>query len=122
MPIGLVVLHWSDREGMVIEADYPKGIGISSKLSGPTLLQIYNMHFSGKEAGVIGLTLEDVNFVSYSAGIDSRDFIALLLNLLENQEDFEEKLIDVSNKILDNLDEDKYIEMLPSLYEELIKI
>ena len=117
---GILVLKWTDQVGMVIKADYPKGVG--SALSPATLLHIYNMHFSGKGAGVVGLTIESANFSSYSPGLECRDFVAIILNLLENPDDYEEKLIEISKKILDNLKDDKYIEMLPSLFEEFSSI
>ena len=117
MPDGLLVLRWSDQVGLEIIADYPKGIG--SILSQATLLHIYNMNYSGKGPGVVGLTIESANFACYSSGLDSRYFIAVLLNLLENPDDFEEKLTEISKKILNNIEDNKYIEMLPSLLEEI---
>ena len=117
---GIIVLQWTDREGMVISAEYPKGV--ATKLSQRTLLQIYHMHQYGDEAGIASLTIDDVNFASYSLGPDSRHFVTIVLNLLENHDDYEKSLEKISRKIITTLEDDVYIKMLPTLLDELSKI
>jgi len=114
---GIIVLQWRDRDGFIIAAEHPEGAG--SKLSQKTLLQIYQMHQYGEEAGIASLTVEDVNFASYSMGPDSRYFVTIILNLLENPDDYEKSLEKISRQILTAIDDDKYKRMLPTLLEEL---
>ena len=117
MPHGLIVMVWNEKYGVEIVAKYPSDI--TSRITEKTLLQIYNMHQFSRESGIAALTIEDVNFQSYYTGEPTGLYIVLVLNILENPEDYELRLSKVTLKILDNFVDEKYIELLPSLFKQI---
>jgi hypothetical protein len=115
MPDCLIVMKYSQRKGVDIRAQYPKG---KLKITKDTLMHIFNMH-AFEEPGIASLSIDRINISTYYAGSKTDYFIILVLNLLENPDDFEEVLTEISLKIVDNLEENKYIEMLPELFKKL---
>jgi len=118
MPLGLLVMKWEERSALVKTAQYPqnKELHITKK----TLIHLLNLHGFSKEAGMTTLTVKNVNIITYYSGAESNYYIILVLNLLENVEDFEEKFEAIAIKILENLQNTAYKDMLPELYENLI--
>jgi len=117
MPHGLIVMVWNERYGVEIVAKYP--LDTTSRITEKTLIQIYNMHQFSRESGIAALTIEGVNFQSYYTGEPTGLYIILVLNILENPEDYELRLSEVTLKILNNLADEKYIELLPSLFKQI---
>ncbi len=117
MPNGLIFMKYDERSGMEIKAKYPEK---KFKITDKTLMQILNLHEFSKQAGIVSLTLENINFVTYYSGSDSDYFFILMLNMLEDPEDYEEILKEISQTILKNLDEEKYLEMLPLLFNKVV--
>ena len=117
MPDGLIVMKYDDRIGIDIKATYPEG---KLKTSDRTLMHIFNLHEFSKDPGIASLTGDNINFVTYYSGSETDYFFILILNILENPEDYEEILKEVSHIILKNLPQEKYYEMLPSLYRQII--
>jgi hypothetical protein len=116
MPDGLIFMKYDERSGMEIKAKYPEK---KFKITDKTLMQILNLHEFSEQAGIVSLTLEDINFVTYYSGSDSDYFFILMLNMLESPEDYEEVLEEVSLNIIENLENKKYIEMLPRLFKKI---
>lgn len=117
MSDGLIFMKYDERSGMKIKAKFPEEkLDIADK----TLMHILNLHEFSKQAGIVSLTLENINFVTYYSGSDTDFFLILILNMLENPEDYEEILEDVSQTILKNLENNKYLEMLPSLFNKIV--
>ena len=116
MPDGLIVMKYDDRSGIDIKATYPEG---KLKTSDRTLMHIFNLHEFSKEPGIASLTIENTNFVTYYSGSKTDYFFILILNILENPEDFEEILKEVSQNILENLEKNKFVEMLPLLFKQI---
>ncbi|MBY9008055.1 MAG: hypothetical protein KGD63_15040 [Candidatus Lokiarchaeota archaeon] len=115
MPIGSIILKWDERSGINILAKNPEDVvDIISKKS---LLQLYNMHQYLTEEGVVWLNLDTLNIVSYFSGIDF--YFVLVLNMLENPEDFEEKTRNCGKKLLDYLDSENLDEIMTNLCEDL---
>jgi hypothetical protein len=112
-------MKYDERSGMEIKAKYPEEkIEISNK----TLMHILNLHEFSEEAGIVSLTLDDTNFVTYYTGAHTDYFFILMLNMLENPEDYEDILEEVSLTIIENLENNKYIEILPDLFKKIRQV
>ena len=118
MPDGLIVMRYDDRSGIDVKVKYPEE---KLKVSDKTLMHIFNLHEFSNEPGIASLTIEKVNFVTYYSGSQTDYFFILILNILENPEDYEDVLEEVSKTILKNLKKNKYCEMLPSLFNQIIE-
>jgi len=116
MPEGLLVMKYNNKSGIAIKANYPEE---SMKLQESTLMHILNIHEFSKQAGIASLTIENLNIVTYYSGSDTDYFIVLKLDSLEDPDDYEEALNEISQIILKNLDDDNYIDMLPTLFKQV---
>ena len=119
MPDGLLVMKFDDRSGIDIKAKYPEE---KVKISNRTLMHIFNLHEFSKQPGFASLTIENINFVTYYSGSETDYFFILLLTILENPEDYEENLEEVSKIILKSLEKNEYLEMLPSLFKKILTL
>ena len=115
MPVGLVVMKWDERVGTEILAKHPEEISVTDK----TLMQVYSTHEYSGESGMISLMVGALNIASYYTGPDKGYYILLLLNLDDDPDAYEGGLADVSRIILQNLDDDAYLQMIPSLFRRL---
>ena len=115
MPVGLVVMKWDERVGTEILAKYPEEIIVTDK----TLMQVYSTHEYSGESGMISLMVGSLNIASYYTGPEKGYYILLLLNLDDDPDSYEGGLIDVSRIILQNLEEEAYVNLIPSLFQRL---
>ncbi|MHA1284156.1 MAG: hypothetical protein ACTSQP_16785 [Promethearchaeota archaeon] len=115
MPVGLVVMRWDERVGTEILAKYPEEITITDK----TLMQVYSTHEYSGESGMISLMVGSLNIASYYTGPEKGYYILLLLNIDEDPDAYEGGMADISRIILQNLEDDKYLEMIPSLFQRI---
>jgi len=115
MPVGIVVMKWDDRIGAETLAKYPDELAVTDK----TLMQVYSTHEYSGETGMISLMVGSLNIASYYTGPDNSIYILLLLNLDEDPDAYEGGLADVSRIILQNLEEDIFSQMIPSLFQRL---
>jgi len=115
MPVGLVIMRWDERVGTEILAKYPEEITITDK----TLMQVYSTHEYSGEAGMISLMVGSLNIASYYTGPEKGYYILLLLNIDDDPDAYEGGLADVSRIILQNLEDDSYLQMIPSLFQRL---
>ena len=115
MPVGLVVMRWDERIGTEILAKYPEEINITDK----TLMQVYSTHEYSGESGMISLMVGSLNIASYYTGPEKGYYILVLLNLDDDPDAYEGGLADASRIILQNLEEDTYVNMIPSLFRRL---
>jgi len=116
MPEGLIVMKYNNKSGIAIKANYPEE---SMKLQESTLMHILNIHEFSKQAGIASLTIENLNIVTYYSGSDTDYFIVLKLDSLEDPDDYEEALNEISQIILKNLDDDNFIDMLPTFFKQV---
>ena len=118
MPLGLLVMKWEERSALIKIAQYPqnKDLHVTEK----TLIHLLNLHGFSKEPGMTTLTVKDVNIITYYSGKKLNYYIILVLNMLENVEDFEHKFEEIAIIILENIDNTAYKEMLPTLYEKIL--
>ncbi len=115
MPVGLVVMRWDERVGTEILAKYPEEINVTDK----TLMQVYSTHEYSGESGMISLMVGALNIASYYTGPEKGYYILLLLNLDDDPDAYEGGLTDVARTILQNLEDDAYVTMIPSLFRRL---
>jgi len=114
-PIGLVLMKWDERIGTEILAKHPEETIVSEK----TLMQIYSTHEYSGEKGIITLTSGVLNIVSYYSGPEKGFYLVLLLSIDDDPDLYEEGMSDILRAILDNFDDDSYIQMIPSLFQRL---
>ncbi|MHA2288247.1 MAG: hypothetical protein ACXABG_05625 [Promethearchaeota archaeon] len=115
MPVGLVVMKWDDRVGTEILAKYPEELVITDK----TLMQVYSTHEYSGESGMISLMVGSLNIASYYTGPDKGYYILLLLNIDDDPDTYEGGLINASRMVLENLEDDTYKQLVPSLFRRL---
>ena len=115
MPVGLVVMRWDERVGTEILAKYPEEVNVTDK----TLMQVYSTHEYSGESGMISLMIGSLNIASYYTGPDKGFYILLLLSLDDDPDSYEGGLIDISRIILQNMGDDAYVSMIPTLFRRL---
>jgi hypothetical protein len=115
MPSGLVFMKWDQRIGTEILAKYPEDINISLK----TLMQIYGTHEYTGESGMINLIVGNSNLASYYSGPEKPYYLVLILNLEDDADAYEGGMADSLQFILQNLNDDAYLSMLPSIFRRL---
>ena len=117
MPVGLVLMKWDERVATEILFKYPddKDFEITDK----TLLHLLNLHEFSEKPGISTLTVKRVNLVTYYSGVEKGHYVILVLSILEDPEDIEEEFKEIAQAIIDNLEEEKYKELIPSLFKKL---
>ena len=115
MPVGLVLMKWDERVGTEILAKYPDEITVTDK----TLMQVYSTHEYSGESGMISLMVGSLNIASYYTGPEKGYYILLLLNLDDDPDAYEGGLADTSRIILQNLEDEAYLQLIPSLFRRL---
>jgi DNA-binding transcriptional ArsR family regulator len=108
-------MKWDERAGAQVLANYPTTVSVSDK----TFMQIVGTHEYSGESGVVSLLVGNLNIASYYSGPESGYYLLLLLNLDEDPDLYEGGLVEVARLIFENIDDDAYIEMIPSLYRRL---
>ncbi|MFW9875614.1 MAG: hypothetical protein ACFFG0_21130, partial [Candidatus Thorarchaeota archaeon] len=114
-PIGLVLMKWNVRVGTEILAKYPEETEISER----TLMQLYSAHEYSGEKGVITLTAGLLNILSYYTGPDTGYYLILILNSEDDPDVYEGGMPDVSRILIENIEDDSYLYMFPSLFQRL---
>ncbi len=111
-------MRYDNKSGMSIEAKYPNE---ELDVTDGTLMNIFSLHEFSEQDGIASLTVGGINIATYYSGEDMDYYVVLILDLLENPEDYEKGLKAISQIILENLEE-KYIDMLPSLFTQISKL
>ncbi|MFX0034713.1 MAG: hypothetical protein ACFE9I_03615 [Candidatus Hermodarchaeota archaeon] len=109
------MMRWDERVGTEMLVKYPEVINVTDK----TLMQVYSTHEYSVESGVISMMIGSLNIASYFTGPDKGLYIILLLSSDDDPDSYEEGLIDISRIILQNLVDDAYISMIPTLFRRL---
>ena len=112
MPVGLLIMRFDERYGTKVLANYPE----KADLSMQTLLHLYGTHQYTGEPGMISLLVGDVNVASYYTGPESNYYIILMLKVDEDADIYEAGIAQASRRILENLKDDYYIEILSAIY------
>ncbi|MHA1987744.1 MAG: hypothetical protein ACW98D_14000 [Promethearchaeota archaeon] len=116
MPKGLLIMGYNNKSGISIKAKYHNE---KLNITDGTLMNILSLHEFSKEDGIMSMKVGETNVLTYYSGQDIDYYIVLILDLLEDPEDFEVKLKEISQIILENLGEKKYINKLPSLFNKI---
>ncbi|MFX0146038.1 MAG: hypothetical protein ACFE9C_18370, partial [Candidatus Hodarchaeota archaeon] len=114
-PLGLLLMKWDERIGTEILAKYPKDISISEK----TLMQVYSTHEYSGEKGSITLTAEVTNILSYYTGPEEGYYLLLILSTDDDPDLYEGGMADILRDIIENLEDDSYIHMIPTLFQRI---
>jgi len=115
MPIGLILMRWDPKISTDIISKYPEELIITDE----TLMQIYAAHEYTAEPGMISLMVGHLNIASYYTGGDKPLYIVLLLTLDDDPDIYEGGLADVSRIIIQNYEDQAYLEMVPFLFQRL---
>jgi len=114
-PLGLLLMKWDERIGTELLVNYPEDLDVSEK----TLMQIYATHEYTGEKGVINLTYGAVNILSYYTGPELGYYVILFLNLEDDPDMYEGAMANIARVIMQNLEKDEYINIIPSLFQRL---
>ena len=114
-PIGLLLMEWDERIGTKILVKYPEETQVSEK----TLMQVYSTHEYSGEKGIINLTTGLLNILSYYTGPESSYYLLLILKIEDDPDIYEGGMTDIIRIILENIEDDSYLYMIPSLFQRL---
>ena len=117
MPIGLIFMKWNEITGNEILTKYPEEVEINQR----NLMQIFDTHDFSGEKGLISLMVGSLNIISWYSGPDTNYCITLLLNIDDDPDDYQDGLSEVSQIILQNLEDDIYLDIIPSLYQKIVQ-
>jgi len=115
VPIGLILMRWDPKISTDIISKYPEEVIITEE----TLMQIYAAHEYTAEPGMISLMVGHLNIASYFTGGEKPLYIILLLNLDDDPDLYEGGLADISRIIIQNYENQAYLEMVPFLFQRL---
>jgi hypothetical protein len=115
MPLGLIFMKWNQIMGSEILAKYPAKVEIPDK----NLIQIFDTHDLNGQRGLISLMVGTIKVISYYSGPETNYCIILLLDIDDDPDDYENILAEISLKILQNLEVKDYLDMFPSLYQQI---
>ncbi|MFW9782942.1 MAG: DUF2341 domain-containing protein, partial [Candidatus Heimdallarchaeota archaeon] len=114
-PLGLILMKWDERIGMELLAKYPQDISVSDKM----FMQIYGTHEYSGEKGIITLISGAQNVLSYYTGPETGYYIILILSLEDDPDIYEGAMPNIARTIIQNLEEQVYLDMIPSLFQRL---
>ncbi|MHA1271138.1 MAG: hypothetical protein ACTSPY_15195 [Candidatus Helarchaeota archaeon] len=112
--IGLFIFTWDSRTGTVLKSKYPEEVDVSGEI----LMKIYQAHAYEEGGGFISLTIGALNVASYLIA-DEKYYFSLLLSIEEDPDSFEDALIDAAKTIMNDLYEDRYKSLLPSIFQRI---
>ncbi|MHA2400053.1 MAG: LamG-like jellyroll fold domain-containing protein [Promethearchaeota archaeon] len=114
-PLGLLLMKWDERIGVELLGRYPEDANMSEK----ALMQIYGTHEYSGEKGAITLIRGNLNVLSYYTGPETGYYIILILSEEDDPDMYEGAMANVAQLILQNIEDDVYIEMIPSIFQRL---
>lgn len=125
MPIGIIILKWDNEIGPVPISIYPESVKITNNM----LTQIYSAHrYSSLAPGFSSLTLKNNKVVSFFSGLGEKHIevenyvVALLLRRDEEVNKYRDILNKIAANILANIENNKYKELIPKLYQDLARV
>ena len=121
MPKGIVIIDWDKMEGPVTKLIYPKTL--QEELNPSLPMQVFMMHTSKEPPQIeVSILVETSNISSYyfqfkQKGALRRIILMLLLHLEEPASDFFYILRNMEERIRDNIDNPKLLELIREIYE-----
>ena len=109
-------MKYDNKSGVSIQAKYSnKNLNVTDG----TLMNILSLHEFSEEVGITSMMVGEINILTYYSGEDIDYYVVLILDTLDDPEDYENNLRKISQIILENLEEENYINMLPSLFTQI---
>ena len=112
IPKGIAVIKWDDKEGVILDSKYPEDL----KIEQDEIMRIYTSHAMGEgRPGLLSIKLSGAdNVLSYFTGIDvqTQYAIAILMDIDEDTNWFEDPLLESVNNIISNVGTDKFKDIL----------
>lgn len=125
MPTGIILLKWDNEIGPVLVQAFPESLKVTNNI----LTQIYSSHrYSSLAPGFSSLTLKNNKVVSFFSGLGEKYIevenyvVALLLRRDENPANYRDILNKIAANILANIQNGKYKQIVPKLYDDLTKV
>ncbi|MHA1695580.1 MAG: hypothetical protein ACTSWR_12350 [Candidatus Helarchaeota archaeon] len=112
--IGFFIFTWDSRTGTVLKSKFPTDINLYSDI----LMKIYQAHAYEEGGGFISLTIGALNVASYLIE-DEKYYFSLLLSIDEDPDTYEDALIDAAKAVMNDLYEDRYVALLPSIFQRI---
>ncbi len=125
MPVGILIIRWDNEIGPINEGFYPDNLKITNNL----LTQVYSSHrYQSLKPGFASISLKNNKVVSFFSGVGDDHIsvenyvVALLLRRDEKPSKYREILKTIAAEILDQIQDSKFLKLLPNLYKDLAKI
>jgi len=115
MPRGMIVFAFDARVGTEIKAKFPNDLDIS----GDILMRIYSTHSFEESGGFLSMIIGSLNIASYYTGPETNHYVSLILSMDEDPDTFEDAMTDAAREIMTNLANDRYRDLLPSMYTRI---
>ena len=129
MPEGLAVLRWDDELGPIVTTKIPKRLKMG--LDPTTSMKAYGFATLGEtedsqKPGFRSMPFDEFTLAAYYGGLNMHvkghpSMVILVLHPEENPGVYKDALPEIATQIFLNLEEDKYIEMVPKLYKEIAR-
>ncbi len=121
IPKGIAVIKWDDKEGVILDSKYPEDL----KIEQDEIMRIYTSHAMGEgRPGLLSIKLSGAdNVLSYFTGIDvqTQYAIAILLDIDEDTNWFEDPLLESVNNIISNVGTEKFKDILSKTFLYIVK-
>ncbi|NVM04607.1 MAG: hypothetical protein HWN67_19950 [Candidatus Helarchaeota archaeon] len=115
------MIKWDDKEGVLLESKYPEDL----KIEQDEIMRIYTSHAMGEgRPGLLSIKLSGAdNVLSYFTGIDvqTQYAIAILLDIDEDSNWFEDPLLESVNNIISNVGTEKFKGLLSKTFVYIVK-
>ena len=115
MPRGMIVFTFDARVGTEIKTKYPSDLDITSDI----LMRIYSTHSFEESGGFLSMIIGSLNVASYFTGPETNHYISLVLTMDEDPDTFEDAIIDAAREIMANLPNDRYLDLVPNIYNRI---
>ncbi len=115
MPYGLVIMRWNIKSGAELVTKYPENIIIAKKV----MLRVYDIHEHTSKEGITAFTDDTANIISYYSGPKIGLYIILLLTILDDPDEYEEKLAEIAKIIISSENKNQFLRFLPKLWQKI---
>ncbi|NHI91435.1 MAG: hypothetical protein EAX96_02960 [Candidatus Lokiarchaeota archaeon] len=115
MPRGMIVFAFDARVGTEIKTKFPADLDITSDI----LMRIYSTHSFEESGGFLSMIIGSLNVASYFTGPETNHYVSLILSMDEDPDTFEDALTDAAREIMANLQNDRYLDLVPSIYNRI---
>ncbi len=120
---GMILCSWDNRMGVNVDAKYPENV--LEGLSDDDILTLFTTHALGGEAGILSMTMQRINVVSYYTGkpkseTENQFIVALFLTEGDDPRKYEEYLLAISENLIRTVDKEGFLDFFVDCYEAAI--